>query len=162
MRPYPPILLVDDCASDRAMVERELRRYGVGNEMVMAESGLAAIHYLFGVEGSQPRIEPLVLILDLRLPIIDGTDVLRRVRADLRTKLLPVLVLTGFEGDPDTLQCLTLDADYVLGKPLDFWQWHTFMKRLGLLEQIAWRDGPAEVGQFESSRRTRTRVVARS
>jgi CheY-like chemotaxis protein len=144
MHVHAPILVVDDSETDRRLIERELRRYGVGNPLVMAESGLAALDHLFGVADASAPLEPLVVLLDLRLPIIDGADVLRRMRADLRTKHIPVMVLTGFDGDPDVLQCLTLDADYVLAKPLDFWQWRAFMDRLGLLDRIAWTDVRAD------------------
>lgn len=134
------ILLVEDSETDRALTVRELRRFGVGNEVVCAESGIQALDYLFGTDGlGMPTPLPLVMLLDLSLPMLDGVDVLRRVRADVRTKPLPALVLTGAQCDADALQCYTLDADYVLRKPFDVHEWHRMMRRLDLLPRVEWR-----------------------
>jgi two-component system response regulator len=91
------ILLVEDTLADQELVLHELLAHGVTNEVVVAESGDEALDYLFGTGRSVGRDvteQPLVLLLDLNLPGVNGIDVLRRVRADTRTKTLPVIVLT--------------------------------------------------------------------
>jgi two-component system, response regulator len=151
------ILVVEDSVPDGLLTIDELRRFGVANPIEIACSGLAALDLLFDDDHPCSTL-PLVMLLDLRMPIVTGIDVLRRVRADLRTKPLPVIVLSSSESDVDAMQCFTLSADYRLPKPLSFWEWQLTMRRLGLEHAIQWRNEPARAkaqagraGNFVSS-----------
>ncbi len=128
------ILLVDDTLSERQVAQHELLRHGVANELVVADSGIMALDYLFGTGAfaSAPPAPPLIMLLDLRLPILDGVDVLRRVRADVRTKALPVIVLTGSDTMRESTRCYTSGASHVLVKPLVFTALRSALERLGL------------------------------
>ena len=129
------ILLVEDNAADRELTLRELRSNGLANEIVVKESGEAALDYLFAGDGTS-RTLPLVMILDLRLPVVDGIDVLRRVRTDPRTQDLPVMVLTGSSEDVDAMQTYALRASNFFQKPLTFTRFKAAAEKLGLLKHL--------------------------
>jgi len=132
------ILLVEDSVADRELTIRELRVNGITNTLVVAESGGEALDYLFGTgryAGRNTSVQPLVMLLDLHMPGIDGTEVLRRVRADLRTKTLPVIVLTGSTEEADLMRSYALAAKFAQ-KPLTFSWLHTALRKLGLLARL--------------------------
>jgi CheY-like chemotaxis protein len=129
------ILLVEDNASDEELTLRALRKSNISNTVVVARDGAAALDYLFA-RGSyaerDTREMPQVVLLDLNLPKISGLDVLRAIRADPRTKLLPVVILTSSKQDNDLLEGYELGANSYIVKPVDFTQFAEAIRQLGL------------------------------
>jgi two-component system response regulator len=117
------ILLVEDNPDDVLLIVRALKKNGVKNEVVVARDGVEALDYLFGTgsyAGRDTTVMPQLILLDLRLPKIDGLEVLRRVREDERTKLLPVVVLTSSRDDQDLVEGYGLHANSYVCKPVGF------------------------------------------
>ena len=129
------ILLVEDNPDDEALTHRALKKNNIGNEVVVARDGAEALDYLFGTgvyEGRDLSTMPQVVLLDLKLPKIDGLDVLRRLRADKRTKLLPVVVLTSSREQQDLVDSYDYGANSYIRKPVDFAQFVEAVRQLGL------------------------------
>jgi CheY-like chemotaxis protein len=130
-----PILLVEDNQDDEALTIRALRKNNIANEVIVAHDGVEALDYLFGTGAHAGRdlgTMPQVILLDLNLPRIGGLDVLRRIRADERTKWLAVVVLTSSKEDEDILRSYSLGANSYVRKPVDFAQFTEAVKMLGL------------------------------
>jgi two-component system response regulator len=129
------ILLVEDNADDEALTLRALQKNNIKNEVVVAHDGVEALDYLFGTgkySERNPNVVPQVVLLDLKLPKMDGLEVLRRLRADDRTKLLPVVILTSSNEDQDRLLGYDLGANSYVRKPVDFNQFIDAVRQLGL------------------------------
>lgn len=127
------ILLVEDNPDDEALTLRALRKNNITNEVVVARDGAEALDFLFGTGKQAGRaITPQVTLLDLKLPKIDGLEVLRRMRADARTKLLPVVILTSSNEERDRLQGYDIGANSYVRKPVDFVQFTEAVRQLGL------------------------------
>ncbi|MBW7860391.1 MAG: response regulator [Rhodocyclaceae bacterium] len=118
-----PILLIEDNPDDEALTLRAFAKNGVANPVLVARDGVEAIECLFGADPAQPdpdAVHPAVVLLDLKLPRIDGLEVLRRIRADAGTALLPVVILTT-SGEPrDIRQAYHLGANSYIRKPVDY------------------------------------------
>ncbi|HET6202150.1 MAG TPA: response regulator [Planctomycetota bacterium] len=130
-----PILLVEDNPDDEALTLRAFRRSRIANEVVVARDGAEALDYLFGAgkhAGRDPNDLPSVVLLDLKLPKIDGLQVLRRIRSDPRTRLLPVVILTSSIEERDRLSGYELGANSYVRKPVDFDQFAGAAEQLGL------------------------------
>jgi two-component system response regulator len=128
------ILLVEDNADDELLTLRALKKNNIKNEVVVARDGVQALDYLLG-DGdptAPPHALPQVILLDLKLPRIDGLEVLRRLRADERTKLLPVVILTSSNEERDRLSGYNLGANSYVRKPVDFEQFTEAARQLGL------------------------------
>ena len=129
------ILLVEDNPDDELLTRRALKKNSIGNEVVVARDGVEALDYLFGTgahEGRDLSELPQVMLLDLKLPKIDGLDVLRRVRADERTRLLPVVILTSSREQQDLVDGYGCGANSYIRKPVDFAQFIEAVRQLGL------------------------------
>jgi CheY-like chemotaxis protein len=129
------ILLVEDNPSDVALTRRALERSHVTNEMVVAEDGQEALDYLFctGAYASRDSSDlPAVVLLDLKLPKVDGFGVLRRLRSDERTRRLPVVVLTSSSQEQDVAASYDLGVNSYMRKPVDFSQFAEAVRQLGL------------------------------
>jgi CheY-like chemotaxis protein len=129
------ILLVEDNPDDEALAIRALKRHHIGNEIVVAHDGVEALDYLFctGMYADRDITnKPSVVLLDLKLPRIDGLEVLRRVRADPRTKFLPVVVLTTSSEEADLLNSYSLGCNSYICKPVDFVQFSEAIRQLGM------------------------------
>ncbi|MBU2009792.1 MAG: response regulator [Chloroflexi bacterium] len=129
------ILLVEDNPDDVELTLRAFRKSNVANEIVVARDGAEALDYLFGTgpyAGRAPSIMPEVVLLDLKLPRIDGLEVLRRLRADERTKLLPVVILTSSKEEKDLVNGYKFGANSYVRKPVDFDQFIKAVQQLGL------------------------------
>lgn len=129
------ILLVEDNPSDEKLTLLAFRRSGVGNEIVVARDGVEALELLAGkalADGRRLHELPTLVLLDLKLPRIDGLEVLRRVRADERTRMLPVVILTASRQDEDVLQGYSLGANAYVRKPVDFTRFAEAAQTLGL------------------------------
>jgi CheY-like chemotaxis protein len=129
------ILLVEDNPDDEALTLRALRKNNVANEVVVAHDGVEALDYLWGqgsYEGRDVRYGPAVILLDLKLPRVDGLEVLRRLRGDSRTELLPVVILTSSKEEQDVVNGYKLGANSYIRKPVDFTQFVEAVRQLGL------------------------------
>jgi two-component system, response regulator len=129
------IFLVEDNSSDEELTLRALKRSNILNKVVVARDGAEALDYLFGKGAYADRdIKdlPQVMLLDLNLPKVGGLDVLRAVRGDERTKLLPVVVLTSSKEDRDLASSYALGANSYIVKPVDFTQFAEAVRQLGI------------------------------
>ncbi len=127
------ILLVEDNADDEALTRRALAKNNIQNELVVAHDGADALDRLFGTgEHAGAPVVPEVILLDLKLPKIDGLEVLRRLRADPRTRVLPVVILTSSTEEADVAQGYGLGANSYIRKPVDFNQFVEAVRELGL------------------------------
>lgn len=129
------ILLVEDNPDDEELTLRALRQAKVANEVVVARDGIEALDYLFAkgkFEGRDATKLPAVVLLDLKLPKLSGLDVLQRVRADPRTKLVPVVILTSSSEDEDMLRSYASGANSYVRKPVEFGPFANAVLQLGI------------------------------
>ena len=126
------ILLVEDNASDEKLTVLAFKKCGISNDIVVARDGAAALDYLFATGEHAGRQLPTVVLLDLKLPKVDGLEVLRRLRADERTRCLPVVVLTSSKEEEDIGRSYSFGANASVRKPVDFGEFATAAKTLGL------------------------------
>jgi two-component system, response regulator len=128
------IFLVEDNAMDEELTLRALKKNNLANPVVVARDGAEALDYLFaqGPHAGKPALLPRVILLDLNLPKIDGLDVLRALRTDERTKLLPVVVLTSSQQEQDLVRSYSLGANSYVRKPVDFTQFVEAIRQLGM------------------------------
>jgi two-component system response regulator len=130
-----PILLVEDNPDDVDLTLRAFRKCNIANDVIVARDGVEALDYLFGsgqYAGRDPTDLPAVVMLDLKLPKIDGMEVLRRLRADERTRLAPVVILTSSREERDVVNGYLLGANSYIRKPVDFEQFAAAVQQLGL------------------------------
>jgi CheY-like chemotaxis protein len=143
------ILLVEDNSTDEKLTVLAFKKCGVSNEIVVVRDGAAALDYLFATGKHADRdatLLPTVILLDLKLPKIDGLEVLRRIRADERTKLVPVVVLTASKEDEDILRSYSLGANAYVRKPVDFAEFAQAAKTLSLFWLLMVESVPAPRG----------------
>jgi two-component system response regulator len=129
------ILLVEDNRDDEALTLRALRRNRITNEVIVVRDGAEALEYLFGTgryEGRDMTAMPELVLLDLKLPKVDGLEVLRRLRADQGTRSLPVVILTSSTEEQDLLKGYGLGANSYIRKPVDFDQFMEAARQLGV------------------------------
>lgn len=129
------ILLVEDNPSDIELTERALEINRIANPLVVVEDGQAAVDYLFGTGAfadRDTREQPALTLLDLKLPKLDGIEVLRRLRADPRTRRLPVVILTSSKEQEDLAAGYDLGVNSYIRKPVDFAQFTEAIRQLGL------------------------------
>jgi CheY-like chemotaxis protein len=128
------VLLVEDNPSDEKLTLRALRTGTIAGEVVVAHDGVEALDYLFGTgsfAGRDVAEQPALILLDLKLPRMDGLEVIRRIRADERTRLLPIVVLTSSALEEDTIGCYSLGANAYVRKPVDFGEFVETARVLG-------------------------------
>ena len=129
------VLLVEDNPDDITLTLRALKKNSIFNEVVVAKDGVEALDYLFGTgiyAGRDTSVMPVVTLLDLKLPKIDGFEVLKRVRSNERTKLIPIVILTSSKEDDDIINGYSLGANSYIRKPVDFEQFTEAIRELGL------------------------------
>ncbi len=129
------ILLIEDNSDDEELALLAFQRSNVANDVVVARDGVEALDYLFGTgphAGRDVSILPQVVLLDLKLPKVDGLEVLRRVRADPRTRRLPVVVLTSSKEEEDMIGSYDLGANSYVRKPVEFERFVEAVKQLQL------------------------------
>ncbi len=145
------ILLVEDNPDDEALTLRAFDKNNITNEIVVVRDGVEALDWLFaeGAHAERDRsILPEVVLLDLKLPKVDGLEVLRRIRADEHTRLLPVIILTTSEEESDRLAGYSLGANSYIRKPVDFSQFIEAVRQLGLYWLVL-NESPPEPGRLE-------------
>jgi len=133
--PEKTILLVEDNPDDEALTIRAFKKNNIRNNVVVARDGAEALDYLFGTgeyDGRDPADQPQVVLLDLKLPKVDGLEVLRRIRNDRRTRLLPVVVLTSSKEEQDVITGYQLGANSYVRKPVNFDDFVVAAQQLGL------------------------------
>ena len=129
------VLLVEDNPDDEALTMRALKQSKLANEIVITRDGSEALEFMFGTgkyEGRDVSHTPAVVLLDLKLPKLSGLEVLERLRADPRTKLVPVVVLTSSSEDEDMLRSYQLGANSYVRKPVVFGKFADAVSQLGL------------------------------
>jgi CheY-like chemotaxis protein len=135
MNPELEILLVEDNPYDAELIIRALGKRHLAKHLIHVTDGQAALDFLFGVgiyQGRDVQLQPKVVLLDLKLPKIDGIEVLRRFRSDPRTKLLPIVVLTSSHEDRDVIESYKLGANSYIVKPVDFDQFSEVVSHMGV------------------------------
>jgi len=129
------ILLVEDNPDDEALTLRALKKHNVGNKVFVVHDGAEALDFLFctgAYANRDPHDTPQVILLDIKLPKVDGLEVLRRLRADERTSLLPVVILTSSNEEQDLITGYKYGANSYVRKPVDFNQFADAIRQLGL------------------------------
>jgi two-component system response regulator len=127
------ILLVEDNPDDVTLTMRALKSRNITNDVVVASDGVQALEYLFGAGAAPGAAElPAVVLLDLKLPKVNGLEVLQRIRADERTRMLPVVILTSSDEERDIVKGYSLGANSYVRKPVDFVEFTEAAKQLGL------------------------------
>jgi two-component system, response regulator len=129
----PIVLLIEDNPKDEALTLRALKKANIGNNVFVARDGVEAVDYLLGLDadGSHKPL-PQLILLDLKLPKLDGHEVLERIRGDERTKLIPIVILTTSVEDRDRLAGYRLGANSYVRKPVDFTEFAQAVGQLGL------------------------------
>lgn len=141
------ILLVEDNPDDEALTLRALKKNNIRNEVVVVRDGAMALEYMFGTgayAGRDVTSIPQVILLDLKLPKVDGLEVLRQLRADPRTRRAPVVILTSSKEESDLLEGYNLGANSYVRKPVDFMQFMEAVRQLGLYWLVLNEAPPAE------------------
>ena len=138
------ILLVEDNISDAELAIRELKKNNLANNLVHVRNGQEALDFIFGEINSNTLGDllhfPKVILLDIKMPKVDGIEVLQKIKADPRTKMIPVVMLTSSKEDPDIKKCYDLGANSYIVKPVNFVGFAEAIKNLGfywlLLNQL--------------------------
>jgi len=129
------ILLVEDNPDDIELTLRAFKKNNIFNKIIVKRDGAEALDYFFGKDGmvnKQKNDMPIVILLDLKLPKINGIDLLKKLKADERTKLIPIVILTSSKEPADLLSCYKLGCNSYIRKPVDFSQFMDMVKQLGL------------------------------
>jgi len=132
------ILLVEDDLGHARLIEKNLRRSNIKNNLVTVSDGQQALEYILGegkFEGRE-RPFPLLVLLDLNLPVVDGYEVLRRLKADKSTRRIPVIVLTTTDDSREIKRCYELGCNVYMTKPVDYEQFSEAIKQLGLFLSV--------------------------
>ena len=129
------IFLIEDNPRDQVLTLRALKASNIVNDVIVAHDGVEALDYFFGTgmyAGRDTTVMPQVVLLDLKLPKVDGLEVLQRIRADERTRSLPVVVFSSSSEEEDMIKSYHLGANSYVRKPVDFGQFMEATKQLGL------------------------------
>ncbi len=143
------ILLVEDNRDDEELTLRALKKNNIKNEMVVARDGVSALDFLFGTgtyAGRDLTVMPQVVLLDLKLPRVDGLEVLRQLRGNELTRFLPVVILTSSNEEQDRLRGYECGANSYIRKPVDFGKFIDAVQQLGLYWLVLNETAPAPTG----------------
>jgi CheY-like chemotaxis protein len=141
------ILIVEDDPNDIELTLTALGDYNLANEVVVARDGQQALDYLYckGEHAGRPSDNPAVMLLDLKLPKIDGLEVLQQVKSDPKLKLIPVVVLTSSHEESDKLRSYSLGVNAYVVKPVDFHEFVNAVKELGVFWAVVNEPPPGSV-----------------
>jgi len=143
------ILLVEDNPDDVDLTIRAFKKNNITNKIIVAKDGVKALDYLHGTgmyDGRDTKDLPVVILLDLKLPKIDGLEVLRRIRQDELTRLIPVVILTSSAEQKDMVEGYKLGANSYIRKPVDFEQFVEAVKILGIYWTL-WNETPTSLNR---------------
>jgi|SRR6218665_576341 len=129
------IVLIEDNPSDAEMTMRALKKNNIGNHIIHLKDGAEALEFIFGTgtyEGRNINNKPKMILLDLKMPKVNGIEVLQRIKSDNRTKVIPVVVLTSSKEDPDIKTCYELGVNSYIVKPVDFENFVSAISSLGM------------------------------
>jgi CheY-like chemotaxis protein len=129
------ILLVEDNATDAELCIRALKKHNLANDLVWVKDGTEALDFIFrtgSYAAVPPGVKPKVILLDLRLPKVDGIEVLRRLKGDERTRTIPIAILTSSKEDRDLKECYQLGVNSYIAKPVELSQFADTITKLGL------------------------------
>lgn len=135
LQPEIEILLIEDNPNDAEMTIRSLKKNNVTNKILHLKDGAIALDYIFGTgefEGRNISTKPKLILLDLKMPKVNGLEVLKKIKADDRSRKIPVIVLTSSKEDPDIETCYALGVNSYIVKPVDFEGFHKVIAQLGL------------------------------
>ncbi len=144
-----PILLVEDNPDDEALMLRTLKKANLANDVIVARDGAEAFDYLFGTgahEGREP-LEPIVILLDLNLPKLGGMELLRLLRSDQRTRVIPVVIVTVSAAQKDIYRSYELGANSYVSKPVEFGEFSKAVRQLGLYWALL-NEPPPTIGEL--------------
>ena len=143
------ILIVEDDPNDVELTLTALSEYNLANEVVVTRDGQQALDYLYcrGEFAGRPDDNPAVMLLDLKLPKVDGLEVLKRVKSDERLKMLPVVVLTSSHEEKDMMRSYSLGVNAYVVKPVDFHEFVNAIKELGIFWAIINEPPPGSLGK---------------
>lgn len=147
------ILLVEDSANDAELILAALSENNLANEVVVARDGEEALDYLYRRGMFRLRMEghPIVILLDLKLPKLDGLEVLAQLKSDPSMKMIPVVVLTSSREEPDLFQCYELGTNAYVVKPVDFHEFVDAIKGVGLFWAMVNQPPPGSLSSARSS-----------
>lgn len=148
-----PILLVEDSDDDVRLTRRAFRRNNIANELVVAGDGVAALEYLRSAAVAEEKggaSLPSVILLDLKLPKMDGLELLRHIRSDPKLRRQPVVILTTSKEDQDVIKSYDLGANSYIRKPVDFEQFCAALHQLGLYWLVLNEPPPPPTGTAAS------------
>jgi CheY-like chemotaxis protein len=132
--PLKPILLAEDSTDDQLLIQRSLKKSNITNPILIANDGVEALDFLFGtgVRAEDGPIRPALVLLDMKMPRLNGLDVLERIRKEPATKHIPVVILTSSDEEQDVLHSYDLGANSYVRKPVDFSEFADAVGKLGL------------------------------
>jgi|SRR6185312_3287739 len=132
VEPTKTILLVEDDPDHELLTLRALRKSNIANDIRVAHDGEEAVNMLFGGEDGRPTVNPQVVLLDLKLPKIDGLEVLRQIRENEQTRMLPVVILTSSDEESDVIRSYRLGVNSYIRKPVNFTEFAEATRQLGM------------------------------
>lgn len=135
------ILLVEDDPGHARLIEKNLRRSNITNEIINITDGQEAVDFLLGSDGDAKTLSPLLILLDLNIPGLDGYQVLKRIKADSRTSKIPVVILTSADDIREIKRCYELGCNIYVTKPVDYDQFADAIRKLGLFLSIVQMPG---------------------
>jgi CheY-like chemotaxis protein len=132
------ILLVEDDAGHAVLIERNLRREGIANSIVRLDDGQKAVDFLFkqGEYSGSDHVAPLIILLDLNLPVLSGYQVLKAIKNDDRTKGIPVVILTTTDNPEEISRCYALGCNVYIAKPVEYEHFSDAIRKLGLFLSV--------------------------
>ena len=147
------ILMVEDSAEDEMLAMHAFKRHNLVNKVFVVRDGAEALEYLFCTGAYADRLveNPKVILLDLKLPLIDGIEVLRQLRSDPRTHLIPVVVLTSSSEERDIVETYSLGVNSYIVKPVDFEQFNEVAKHLGFYWLLLNRQPTSSIGTLRET-----------
>ncbi len=143
------ILLVEDNADDEELTIRTLQKNHLKNKIVVVRDGVEALDYLFGTGEFKDRdlsVSPVLIMLDIKLPKLNGLEVLKRIKTDQRTKFIPVVILTSSDEEKDLIESYQLGANSYVRKPVDFAEFQNSVRQLALY-WVLLNESPINLGK---------------